>query len=162
MTATAKDLARVAKLVAAELAPLFGRTVVRTTLKLTNMGDGLSKAMAVRPAEYELDEEITFVGRGRVSKITTESVNPDDPDEGVVRVHVVKGHSIVVLDDKAAKRMDKTLRTMDEEWVSQHEAAKGIEKIEGWEDPDAGDDADEPDDDDPPADPGPSDPADAI
>lgn len=159
MAVTAKDIARVAALAKAELSPLLGRKVARSEVSLTNVGDGLSKAMAVRPAEYDLGDELTMVVRGKVAKITAVEVDPDDEDTEVIRLHVVKGASVAVLTDAQAKRMDATLRRADEEWVKAHEEAKGIEKIEGWED-NAGDaDPDDPDGPDPDA---AADPDDAL
>jgi hypothetical protein len=155
---TPKQLAAVRALKAAELEPILGRPVEATTIKITNVGDGLSKALALDPKQYALGEEVTCVVRGVVSKIEAVEVDPDDdsPTAPVNQSHTVKGHSVVVLTDAQAKKHDAAMKRQEAEWVRRVEESLGVDPIPGLED--AGTDDDEPADDEP----GTPDPADAL
>jgi hypothetical protein len=66
------------------------RPVTRAAVKITRAGDGLSEAMRLEPEALNYDDEVFFVLRGVVEKITHEP-NDSRKDRGnMVRVHVIR------------------------------------------------------------------------
>lgn len=131
-----KDLA----LVAAQadrsgLNPFDGRDVVRSTIKITNAGDGLSEAMAVDPTEYHHGQEVTIVMRGVVSRVGFDPVGDVDDEEGaLVRVHSIKAGTAVILDEAGEKKVAGALNRQADRIKRALEAAKGIDPLPGMSD----------------------------
>lgn len=78
------------------------RPVIRAAVSITNAGDGLSEAMRLAPESLNYDEEVFFVIRGRVSKVT-HAANGKDDDGNLVRVHTVRAQEIARVDGAAVK-----------------------------------------------------------
>lgn len=123
------------------LQPFDGREVVRSTIAVTGAGDGLSAAMAVDPQEYHHGQEVVIVIRGVVGKIRFDQLDPDDEDSALVRVHSIKAGTATILNEAGAKRVQKDLDRQADAIKRAVEAAKGIARLEGIDDPPAdGDD----------------------
>lgn len=74
-----------------------GRPVTRTSIKVTNAGDGLSEALEVDPKEFHLDDEVFVVLRTRVSKVEHRALD-DDADGPIERAHVLKAGAATIVD----------------------------------------------------------------
>ncbi len=74
-----------------------GRPVVGMQLILTNTGDGLSKAHAIRPVDLHHGDVIDLAVRARVAKVRFDAQKDDDTT--VVRVNVLSAETITVVTD---------------------------------------------------------------
>lgn len=106
------------------LTPFDERGVVKATIAVTNAGDGLSKALEVRPQEYHHGDIVHVVLRCTVSKVTF--VEDADTDE-LVRVHTLKAGTSTIVDGKL---VSKVLAQQEKEI----EAAKGVLQLGDGED----------------------------
>lgn len=131
---------------ASSLQPFDGRDVVRSTIAVTGAGDGLSAAMAVDPQEYHHGQEVVIVIRGVVDKVRFDQLDRDDTDSALVRVHTIKAGTATILNEAGVKRVQKDLDRQADAITRAVEAAKGITKLPGVDDPPPVDD-DEVDDD---------------
>lgn len=96
------------------------RQVVRSAVQVTNAGDGLSEAMRLEPEALAYDEEVYFVIRGRVSKVTHMANNRKDEDGQMVRVHTVRAEEIArvpgsAVKDLLAQEADRVRRLREDE-----------------------------------------------
>lgn len=75
-----------------------GNPVVRSAVKLTRAGDGLSEALKVEPVVLRRRDPVFFVIRGEVDQVT---FKPLDKDAGYdqVRVHTVVTQEIVLVEE---------------------------------------------------------------
>lgn len=86
-------------------APQEGREVVRSRVVLTKLGDGLSQAVKLDPIELHHGEEVTFLVRGRVKKVTFDEVADT---ECLSRDHVVIAKTVVIVEnDFGAERVQQ-------------------------------------------------------
>lgn len=91
----------------ATLAPIDGLPVVRTTVKLVNAGDGLSKSMRIDPAELHQGDRVFILSEGVVQKLQAEPIDPDVPGGDQTRVHIVKCETMMLVDREfAADRVE--------------------------------------------------------
>lgn len=110
-----------------ELSDFDGREVVGATIALTNAGDGLSKAMAVAPAEFHHGDRVYVVIETECAKVRFDK-SKDDPNR-LLRVHTLKaGVSTVVDETLVAQVLDEQRK--------RNEAHEGKERIEGLVEPD--------------------------
>jgi hypothetical protein len=79
-----------------ELAAFEDDDVREVAVKITRAGDGLSEALKVSPVALHRGDEVFYVLRGRVAKITFEEVKPGSDD--LRRVHVIVTQDIVEVD----------------------------------------------------------------
>lgn len=86
------------------LAKFERRPVIRAAVSIVNAGDGLSEAMRLAPESLAYDDEVFFVLRGRVSKVT-HTRNGRDDEENLVRVHTVRAVEIARVDGDAVKQL---------------------------------------------------------
>ena len=84
-----------------ELQPFDGHDVISTTIAVTNAGDGLSKALAIDPAEYHHGEKVFVVLETEVAKVTF-TPHKDDPDV-LIRVHTLKAGTSTIVDHDLVK-----------------------------------------------------------
>lgn len=73
------------------------RPVTRTSIKVTNAGDGLSEALEVEPTEFHLDQEVYVVLRTTVSRVEHRALD-DDSDGPLERAHVLKAGAATIVD----------------------------------------------------------------
>jgi len=103
----------------ADLTPYEDRDVVMCAIKLTNAGDGLSDAMAIEPAEYQIGDTIHIVIEATVRRVAYEPVKDTDV---LKRVHTLRADfGMVVPESVVGKSLDKTRRAV--------ERAKGVERL---------------------------------
>lgn len=114
---------------------------VRTTIAVTNAGDGLSQAMAVDPREMHHGQEVVLVLRGVVSKVSFAPVDPKDEDSALIRIHTIKAGDATILDEDGVKKVQKSLDHQADRIRKALEAAQGVSRLPGIE-------SDEEDDDD--------------
>ena len=103
-----------------------GFPVLSMTIAVTQAGDGLSKAMSVRPDEMHLGDTVQVLLECEVSKIRYEQVKDTD---GVSRVHVLKAGRATIVEGKP---FDKALDDMSKKL----EAVAGIQRLPLDEDDD--------------------------
>lgn len=100
-----------------------GIDVDKATVKITNAGDGLSDALKFEPVALHHGDEVFFVLKGKVVKVTHEpegKVELDDDIDELVRVHVVKTFEIAMVDEfdvseLLAKNRERIKKRKDEE-----------------------------------------------
>lgn len=81
------------------LSTFEGRDVASATMRLTGAGDGLSKALGIKPAEYHVGDVVRVVIEGRVVRVAHDPVKDSDL---LVRVHTVKADLAVIVDGEVA------------------------------------------------------------
>lgn len=85
---------------APKLSPFEGKSVNRSTVKITNAGDGLSQALGIEPVEYHQGDKVYVVLECDVSRVSFEPVSKDLLDGPQVRVHTFKAGTATVVDAK--------------------------------------------------------------
>lgn len=105
------------------LTPFEGLPVTRTTVKVTNAGDGLSQAMKVDPAELHQGDRVYLVLECEVAKVTHEPVDREDPRGPQARVHTLRAGRATLVD------ADLVRGVLDEQ-DERIEAAAGIERLD--------------------------------
>lgn len=137
--------------------PAFeGVPVVRSTVRITRAGDGLSEALKLDPVALHHADEVLFVLRGVVSQVNHK---PDGSESDVlVRVHTVEAVEIAMVGDGTTDALEEILRedrervekakreaegvlTFDDGLQSAHDAGEHAELVEGCADCDAERDA---------------------
>lgn len=108
------------------LTPFEGHDVVGTSIKVTNAGDGLSAALKVDPAEYELSESVYVLMETSVADIHFPPSK--DNSDARIRVHVLKAGAATVLEPSKAK----PLITAQKKKI---EAAEGVSQLPGLDEP---------------------------
>lgn len=104
-----------------KLTEFDGRDVLQATLTITKTGDGLSKTMAIDPAEYHIGEKLYVVMEVEVAKIRFDQI-PDT--ECFKRVHITEAGTVAIVDggvvaDVLAQQKKKI------------ESAAGVERLPG-------------------------------
>lgn len=109
------------------LTPFEGLDVVGTSIKVTNAGDGLSAALKVDPAEYELNETVYVVLETQVADVHF----PPSKDNGDarVRVHVLKAGLATVVEGSKVKALLSAQK-------KKLEAAEGVSRLPGLDEDD--------------------------
>lgn len=82
------------------LQPFDGHDVT-SSIAVPNAGDGLSKALAIDPAEYHHGDKVYVVLETEVTKV--QFVPDKDDDEGLTRVHVLRAGTSTIVDHKLVK-----------------------------------------------------------
>ena len=96
-----------------------GRAVVRSAVKITRAGDGLSEALKLEPTALHHGDEVFFVLRGAVTQVNHRP-NSREEDDLLVRVHTVEAQEIamvghVEVDSLLAAERDRVKKLKDEE-----------------------------------------------
>jgi hypothetical protein len=78
-----------------DLGNFDGKDVLRTTIAVTNAGDGLSEALKVDPKLMHLDEKVYVVLECEVAKVRFEPIKDTD---AVSRVHVLRAGNATLVD----------------------------------------------------------------
>lgn len=95
-----------------------GRAVVRSAVKITRAGDGLSEALKLEPTALHHRDEVFFVLRGQVTQINHRPASREEDD--LVRVHTVEAQEIAMVgqaevDELLAAERDRVKRLRDED-----------------------------------------------
>lgn len=80
-----------------------GKMVIATTVAITNAGDGLSKAMKIKPVELHHGQEVCIVLRGRVGPIEYVPTDTDDPNSPLVRKQKIRAGTATLVDEALVK-----------------------------------------------------------
>ena len=107
-----------------DIKPFEGRTVEGTSIRVTNAGDGLSKALGIDPAEFRIGERVYVVLECDVAKIRYEPVKPEKGEEldlegDLVRVHFLSAGAATIVDkelviDHVNEQKDRIQAHLDE------------------------------------------------
>jgi hypothetical protein len=87
------------------LTPFEDRDVVGTAIAVTNAGDGLSAAMKIQPAELHLGDTVYIVLETTVTKVRHEPADKNEPDGEVVRMHVLRAGTAVIVERKLVGKL---------------------------------------------------------
>lgn len=127
------------------LTPFDGSQVVRTTIAVTNAGDGLSDALGIDPQEFHHGETVYVVLECEVSKVAYVPVDRDTPGI-LIRQHTLRAGTGTIVDGEVvaeqvrlqAERIDTARRrargefTLDEAaLVEEHDDAQHQEMRDG-------------------------------
>lgn len=101
-----------------KLKPFEGTDVSEATIKVTNAGDGLSKALEVEPEAYHEGDRIYVVLETKVAKVTFEPI----PDNGTLRrVHTLRAGAGTVVDGELVRDMIQAQKAKIAEAQGVHE-----------------------------------------
>jgi len=100
-----------------------GRTILSTTIQITNAGDGLSAAMKVDPIILHHGEKRYVVLEVDVDKIR---FDPIKDTQGVARVHVLKASTATFID---AAAVEEAIEAQREKIDRANEKAQGITRL---------------------------------
>jgi hypothetical protein len=120
-----------------------GREVVRATIEVTNAGDGLSAAMAVSPSALHMGDEVYVLIRGEVSKVSHKPLDPKDEDSALVRIQTIKAGDADILSEADVKKVKKSLDKTADNIRRALEAAQGVSRLPGVDDPAVDEDKDD-------------------
>jgi hypothetical protein len=106
-----------------------GREVIKSTIAVTNAGDGLSKAMGVDPSAMDLHDKVYVVLECDVSKVAFTEV---DDTAKLARNHTLKaGAATIVDEDLVRDHLDAMAQRIEE--------AQGVHRLPLNEDGDGPD-----------------------
>ena len=80
-----------------------GRPVTGTSVRLTGSGDGLSEPLVVAGRTFQLDEEVTFIVRGKVRAVNHKHAAKEGED--LVRVHTIPVEDLVYVEDNVGSKL---------------------------------------------------------
>lgn len=97
-----------------------GRDVLQVVARITNAGDGLSKALNVRPIAHRAGDEVTVVMRCTVGPITHDIIKDTDV---MARIETLKAGTVTIVADEGviAEALDEQERRIEE--------AAGIQRL---------------------------------
>ena len=103
-----------------------GKTVARTTIAITNAGDGLSEAMKIEPQLLHHGDKVYVLLECEVSKIRFDEVK----DTGYLsRVHVLKAGGAVIADASTAEQVKASIAAMTARIEAARDAEEGKRKM---------------------------------
>lgn len=108
-----------------KLEPFEGKEVVKTSIAITNAGDGLSEAMKVKPTMMKLGQTVYVLMECEVAKIRHEELKDTDT---LNRVHVLKAGAATIVTKKFA---EDHIKAQKAEIERAKDAAAGVERIPG-------------------------------
>lgn len=112
------------------LADFDGRQVIRTSIAVSNAGDGLSEALRIDPREFHHGEIVHVVLECTVDQVRFVPVDPKDPSGPLVRSHRLKAGTATVVDaDLVREQIDRQRLRIEKA----REAAAGVQRIPGTE-----------------------------
>lgn len=125
------------------LSAFDGKPVVRSTIAVTNAGDGLSDALGIDPQEFHHGDRVYVVLECEVSKVSLVPLDKDTPGI-LVRQHTLRAGTGTIVDEdlvaeqirRQAERIDVARRrakgeyTLDEaDLLTKHEDGKHARKL---------------------------------
>lgn len=125
-----------------QLTPFDGLPVVRTTIAVTNAGDGLSDALGIDPQEFHHGQTVYVVLECEVTKVAHVPVDKDTPGI-LIRQHTLRAGTGTIVDadlveeqvQRQAERIDTAKRHARGEFT--------LDEAQAQEDHDAGKHADD-------------------
>lgn len=107
----------------ADLQPFDGRDVRRTTISITNAGDGLSQALKIEPRELHIGEKVFVVLECEVGKLR---FVPIDNGEDLTREHILRAQLGTIVDEAAVRA---ALDAQRDRLIAAAEAISGAQQI---------------------------------
>lgn len=107
-----------------------GKPVVKTGIKVTNAGDGLSNALAVDPQEFTTGDTVNVVLECVVARVEFEPIEDGSADH--VRLHVLRAGTATIVD---ADLVAEQLRVQADRVQEARDAAAGIQRMQFDDDP---------------------------
>jgi hypothetical protein len=96
----------------ADLTPFGDRDVLQASIAVTQAGDGLSKALGVKPCEYAIGDRVFVVLQTVVSKVGYDELKESDC---LRRVHTLRTELGTIVDEKLVRRvLDAQQKAIDE------------------------------------------------
>lgn len=80
-----------------------GRDILRTTVAITQAGDGLSEALAVAPSAHGIGDTVYVLMACTVADVRFLPADKDDPDMGLVRRHTLRAGTATLVDRETAQ-----------------------------------------------------------
>lgn len=99
----------------AKLTKFDGLVVEKSTIAITNAGDGLSKALAIDPVEYHTGDKVYVVLECEVAKVTFEPVSAAVPKGPQVRKHSFRAGVSTVVDQSLVLDVIEAQRKLNDE-----------------------------------------------
>lgn len=87
-----------------KLTPFDGKPVVRTTISITQAGDGLSDALAIDPEEFHHGERVVVVLDCHVGKVVLRPLSKD-VENMLVREHVLVAGTSTIIDAQLVEEL---------------------------------------------------------
>lgn len=120
------------------LQPFEGKAVLRSTIAITNAGDGLSNAMKVEPVEFHQGETVYVVLECEVASVGFKPIDKDDPGGPQARVHTFRAGTATIVDGAIVKEQ---VAEQAERIRIAKEQAQGIQRLPLGDDEPTGDEA---------------------
>lgn len=113
-----------------------GRQVIRTSIKMTNAGDGLSEALSIDPQVLKVGQEVTVTIRAVVTEVAhkvAKGYEADEPNAPLGRVATLKAGDATIIDhDLVAEQFhQQSLRLQEAKDAAANQQTVGGE---GWDD----------------------------
>lgn len=108
----------------AKLEPFEGVEVTKTSIAITKAGDGLSKALKVKPQTFKLGQTVYVLMECEVEKIRHE----ENEGDTLTRVHVLKAGTATMVTKKLA---EEHIKAQKAEIEKAEDAAAGVNRIPG-------------------------------
>lgn len=106
-----------------ELQPFDGREVRKTTISVTNAGDGLSKSLKIDPKEMHMGETVFVVLECEVAKVR---FVPIGDGEDLAREHILRAGTGTLVDKDLVEVVIEEAR---KRILAAEEEAKGLQQI---------------------------------
>lgn len=114
-----------------QLGSFDGMPIVRTSIAITNAGDGLSQAMRTEPRLLHQGDTVYVVLEAKVQEVHHVPVDKDDPGGVQVRKHKLKAGTATLVDAELVKAHIADQAERNRLAV---EAARGVQRIP-WDGP---------------------------
>lgn len=108
-----------------------GKDVLTSSIKITNAGDGLSRAMSVEPTEFHHRETVHVVLECEVTEVSHKEIKDTD---ALVRVHTFKAGTATVVDGALVEDVLEQQRIAIEEHEGVHRLPLGSTDEDGPDD----------------------------
>lgn len=107
-----------------DLTPFEGRPVIRTTIKVTKAGDGLSEALSIEPEELHVGQRLRLVMDVVVDEVRFDRLLAKGTDTGqLVRVGILEAEAATIL-RADIRAVDKAMREQGERLRKAREQAR--------------------------------------
>lgn len=110
------------------LTPFEGCEVTRTSIALTNAGDGLSQAMLTEAHEFAVGDDAYLVIKASCTKVMFRPIDKDDPLGTFERVHTFKAGVATLGEEKDVRDM---LAAQAERNLKRQEKEAGVKRLPG-------------------------------
>jgi hypothetical protein len=105
--------------------PFDGQPIVKTTVALRDVGDGLSEAVATDAQVLHSGETVTVVIEARVDHFVIKPLDKDDPGGPLVLGYVLKGTDRATI----TGAQEQVLAQLLDAQQQRNEQARGIERM---------------------------------